>query len=314
MGVAVSIVCNAFNHEKYIRKALEGFVMQKTTFPFEILVHDDASTDGTAAIIREFEEKYPEIMKPIYETENLYSKKDGSLPRLQYGRVQGKYIAVCEGDDYWTDPLKLQKQYDALEAHPEIDMCACGTLTEKNGVIVGQVTPADADTVIPVEKVIMGGGGFLPTPSIMYRAQLLEDPPPFLKELWLDYTVQIRGAMRGGVLYLAEPMAVYRLYTEGSWTRQFASNPQNMRPHMDRIAAMLRTLDADTNGRLHDTIERRVLRNEFATLCTEKNYRALTDPQFAAILRSRPFKIRMRILLGARCPALLHVLERFKNK
>ena len=117
-NIAVSIVCNAYNHERYIRSALDGFVMQKTTFPFEVLVHDDASMDGTAGIIREFEMKYPEIIKPIYETENQYSKCDGSLARIQYGRVKGKYIALCEGDDYWTDPLKLQKQFDALEANP----------------------------------------------------------------------------------------------------------------------------------------------------------------------------------------------------
>ena len=138
MSVEVSVVCNAYNHEKYIRSALEGFAMQKTSFPFEVLVHDDASTDRTAEIIREYEIKYPDIIKPIYSTENQYSKNDGSLSQIQNGRVQGKYIALCEGDDYWTDPLKLQKQYDLLESHPEIDICATAAKTEKNGEIVHQ--------------------------------------------------------------------------------------------------------------------------------------------------------------------------------
>lgn len=118
----VTIHCLAYNHEPYIRQCLEGFVMQKTNFRFEAIVHDDVSTDGTAAIIKEYAEKYPEIIKPIYETENQYSKNDGSLGRIMEEHTHGKYIAYCEGDDYWIDPLKLQKQVDFLESHPDYGM------------------------------------------------------------------------------------------------------------------------------------------------------------------------------------------------
>lgn len=97
--------------------------MQQTNFPFEAIVHDDASTDGTAAIIREYAEKYPDIIKPIYETENQYSKHDGSLRKIMDAHMRGKYIAICEGDDYWIDPLKLQKQVDFMEGHPECGLC-----------------------------------------------------------------------------------------------------------------------------------------------------------------------------------------------
>lgn len=117
----LSIKCFVYNHELYLRQCLDGFVMQKTTFPFEAIVHDDASTDGSAAIIREYAEKYPDIIKPIYETENQYSKRDGSLRRVVEAAISpfSKYLAICEGDDYWTDPLKLQKQVDFLESNPE---------------------------------------------------------------------------------------------------------------------------------------------------------------------------------------------------
>lgn len=118
----VSIRCITYNHEKYIRDTLEGFVMQKTNFKFEAIVHDDASTDNTAAIIREYAEKYPDIIKPIFETENQYSKHDGSLDRIMTAACKGKYIALCEGDDYWIDPYKLQKQVDFLESHPDYTM------------------------------------------------------------------------------------------------------------------------------------------------------------------------------------------------
>lgn len=125
----VVINCITYNHVSFIRDALEGFVMQKTDFPFVAIVHDDASTDDTAAIIREYAEKYPDIIFPIYETENQYSKHDGSLGRImQQARnaTGAKYVAMCEGDDYWTDPMKLQKQVDFLESHPEYSMCHTG--------------------------------------------------------------------------------------------------------------------------------------------------------------------------------------------
>ena len=122
----VAIKCAVYNHEPYLRDCLEGFVMQQTNFPFVAIVHDDASTDGSAAIIREYEEKYPDIIKPIYETENQYSKQDGSLGRIMNAAIEAtgaKYIAMCEGDDYWIDPLKLQKQVDFMEANPEAGLC-----------------------------------------------------------------------------------------------------------------------------------------------------------------------------------------------
>jgi glycosyltransferase involved in cell wall biosynthesis len=100
--------------------------MQKTSFPFEVLIHDDASTDGTAEIIQEYQAKYPEIIKPILRKENLYSQGVRGINRFNFERVQGKYIALCEGDDFWTDPKKLQIQFDFMESHPEYSLCMHG--------------------------------------------------------------------------------------------------------------------------------------------------------------------------------------------
>ena len=121
----VSIKCLVYNHEPYLRQCLDGFVMQKTTFPFEAIVHDDASTDGSAAIIREYAEKYPDIIKPIYETENQYKKGAAGTAGKKVDATihpNSKYLALCEGDDYWTDPNKLQIQVDFLEGHPDYSL------------------------------------------------------------------------------------------------------------------------------------------------------------------------------------------------
>lgn len=120
----LAIRCLTYNHEPYIRQCLEGFIIQKTSFPFIAIVHDDASTDKTAEIIEEYALKYPDIIKPILEKENQYSKHDGSLGRILNNAIPEsvKYIAMCEGDDYWIDPNKLQKQVDFLESNPEFGM------------------------------------------------------------------------------------------------------------------------------------------------------------------------------------------------
>ena len=119
----VSVSCITYNHAKYIRQCLDGFIMQKTNFSFEVLIHDDASTDGTAEIIKDNEKRYPEIIKPIYEEENQWSRGRRGSAEFNFPRAVGKYIALCEGDDYWIDPNKLQKQVDFLETHPEYSMC-----------------------------------------------------------------------------------------------------------------------------------------------------------------------------------------------
>ena len=134
----VSIDCLTYNHELYIRDALEGFLMQKTDFTFEVLIHDDASTDQTANIIRKYEKKYPAIIKPIYQKENQYSKEVNITKDFQLSRAKGKYIAICEGDDYWTDPYKLQKQVDFLAENPDYGLVHSDydKLYEKSGRII----------------------------------------------------------------------------------------------------------------------------------------------------------------------------------
>lgn len=126
--ILVSVICTAYNHEPYIRSALDGFVMQKTNFRYEVLIHDDASKDNTAQIIREYAEKYPEIIVPVLQTENQHSKGVKITNTILRPMIRGKYIALCEGDDFWTDENKLQRQVDFLEANPDYVACAHNTL------------------------------------------------------------------------------------------------------------------------------------------------------------------------------------------
>jgi glycosyltransferase involved in cell wall biosynthesis len=146
-NILVSICIITYNQEKYIAEALNSFLIQKTDFDFEILIHDDASTDKTPQIIKEYEEKYPNIIKPIYQTENKYSKGVSVDLAYNFPRAKGKYIAVCEGDDYWIDRNKLQIQIDYMEKHPQCALCVHAAY--KVGVrntIKGQIRVNKKDT------------------------------------------------------------------------------------------------------------------------------------------------------------------------
>ena len=168
--IVVSILCTAYNHEPYIRQCLDGFVMQKTNFKFEAIVHDDASTDNTASVIREYAEKYPDIIVPIYQTENQY-RKTNIYSTYLYPKAKGKYIAICEGDDYWIDPYKLQKQVDFLDANPEYSMCFANAIEhwedgEKEDKCFSNVEDRDYTGVEIYENWIV------PTASVLYRKEI----------------------------------------------------------------------------------------------------------------------------------------------
>ncbi len=222
----VSICCITYNHENYIRDAIEGFLMQKTDFPFEIIIHDDASTDATANIIREYEEEYPDIIKPIYQTENQYSKgKRATL--FTFRAARGKYLALCEGDDYWIDPLKLQKQIIEMEKHPECYISFHPAIKRwvdgsRDDRMLGLYS--DKTTIVPVEVVILSWDVFMPTASIVLNRSVVSRIVSFF-DLASDapvgdYYIRVLGAENGGALYLSDIMSVYRYGTPGSFTER----------------------------------------------------------------------------------------------
>ena len=210
----VSIKCMVYNHEPYLRQCLEGFVMQKTNFRFEAIVHDDASTDGSAAIIREYAEKYPDIIKPIYETENQYSKRDGSLSRIMNAHMHGKYIAFCEGDDYWTDPLKLQKQVDILEADPNVSIVYTAFRTvDSNGDFMPRPIYEKYKEISFSGNILcqlISSGNFIMTLTTCIRRDVYESDIMTQTQIGLDYLLFLTAASMGKAAYLSEETGCYR--------------------------------------------------------------------------------------------------------
>ena len=210
-----------YNHEPYLKDALEGFVMQNANFPFVAIVHDDASTDGTAKVLREYAEKYPDIIFPIFEEENQYSKRDGSLSKIMNEAsfaTGAKYVAICEGDDYWTEPNKLQKQIDFLESHPDFSLCFHNVnVKDVNSVISNGVSTISRTGQYFPEEIIRHW--VIPTASVIIRntKKIFENPlrynPNFkFGDNVLFLTASIHGKMYG----FADIMGVYRKIPTGA--------------------------------------------------------------------------------------------------
>lgn len=215
----VSISCIGYNHERYIRNAIEGFLRQETAFPVEILIHDDFSTDKTADIIREYEAKYPQLIKPIYQTENQYSKGVLISATFNWPRARGKYIALCEGDDYWIDPLKLQKQVDFLEENEDCSMCFTGSEVHKsNGEI--KFYSYKYFKSIGINEYLTTNY-FMPTASLLFRREVLDER---LREAWMDkafagdFILKHKAISIGHFGFIEDICVVYNQGNVGAWS------------------------------------------------------------------------------------------------
>lgn len=277
----VTIQCIAFNHEPYIRQCLEGFVMQKTNFRFEAIVHDDASTDGTATIIREYAVKYPDIIKPIFETENQYSKYGSFTPlqKIMNEHTHGKYVAFCEGDDYWTDPQKLQKQVFFLETNPICTMAVSngiGYIESLDKYVVLNSIPTIESKFLTMSEVLIEKNGLIPTASMCCRREYVIDKPTFFDEAPVgDRPLRMWCAVNGKIYYDVTPMVVYRKGSIGSFTQSVNTNKKYAQHIYDDMCVFYDNFDQYTKCEYHAEVQYMKNREEYYFYHRIGDYNAL---------------------------------------
>lgn len=213
--IMVTVQCLTYNHAAYIKQCIDGFLMQKTSFKFEVIVHDDASTDGTTEILKEYASKYPDIIKPIIETENQYIKVGFSgIFTLMNQKSNGKYIAYCEGDDYWIDPYKLQKQIDILEADPQVSMVytsfktvdsKCNPMFRPTYEKYKQISSSGY-----ILKKLLSSGNFIMTLTTCIKREVYESSIMKNSNIGLDYLLFLTAASMGKVIFLPDETGCYR--------------------------------------------------------------------------------------------------------
>ena len=309
--ILVSVCTLTYNHEAYLRDTLEGILMQKVDFPMEILVNDDASTDGTRAILREYAEKYPDLIRPFYQDVNLYSQGKDLCLEVLYPAARGKYIALCEGDDYWTDPDKLQLQVDFLEAHPEYTACVHDTLVRYcSGERADyRLLHRGQDCDVRFEDVLFGMSHAFHTSSIVAKKAVIAHPADFfyvgLAHGFGDHPDGLWMITNGPIRYLDRCMSVYRVHSNSaSWSSGVDAGYAAMRDYFDGKLELLRAYRPYAQAERLPAVDRAILETEFEQMHYEGRDREQRRPPYDAILRRQPLSYRFKNLLKCCFPAL----------
>lgn len=287
-AVFTCIRCMTYNQSVYITDAMNGFCMQQTNFPFLAIVMDDASTDGEQVVIEDYIKgnfllSDNSCLK--WETEeanwlfaqhcgnsncyflvvflkrNMYKQKQAKLELIKEWEDKCKYIALCEGDDYWTDPLKLQRQVDYMEEHEECVMTACASHWIRDGEFVKNDRITEEPRNLTTEEVIRGGGPYLATCSLVFNNKKLNSVIPEWRRVANvgDYPLQIQGTLAGKLWYFPECMCVYRADCKGSWTIMIYGNIENRLRHWQAEIGWMKKLNLETNEKYQRAIYEHLL-------------------------------------------------------
>lgn len=327
-NILVSVCCLAYNHVETVERTLKSVLEQKTDFRYEILIHDDASTDGTADIIRRYAERYPDRIRPILQKENQYSKGRVIFTDFILPQVRGKYVAVCECDDFWRDPEKLQRQADALESHPDCSICVHGTTTvDREGNPANLVFPP-----VPLPEGVLKAEDYLKMElekgrwtfqlsSAMIHASTMENfyrmkRGGFAEKFYHvgDLPMMLYCCTLGDFYYIDRVMSTYTVDSGGFMSR-LERDPEFARRVYLGYVKGFREFDEFSDRRFHRYIMKGALRKQFAADELDLKYdKIVHSPGYRFILRDRSPVQRFAYRVFARFPAVARQYQKIKYK
>lgn len=306
--IMVSICCMTYNQEKYIKQALDSFLMQKTNFKFEIIIHDDCSTDNTTNIIKEYAEKYPDIVVPIYESENQYSKGiDVCTPC--WNKSKGKYIALCEGDDFWCNENKLQIQFDFMEQNVDYSLVTTNSYICVDDKIKKRKKTISKNTDISIQDILKYEFIFT-TNSMFFRRKFLKDLPQYYYECSIgDRPLIIYLSLCGKVYYIKDRMSVYRFNAAGSWSsKQIEGNITNIIKKKEKINNDIEKLYIQinhiTNFKYNDIIQIYLLNRDIDLKILKNDLSSLKDKKYKKLYKKYDLRGKIKLFLVRNLPKI----------
>lgn len=325
-NIVVSICCITYNQIKYIRNALDSFLMQELQGSFEIIVHDDASTDGTAEVIKEYIDKYPGIVKGILQKQNQFAKGNRRILLNELvPRAKGKYIAVCEGDDFWTDKFKLYKQLNSLKKD---SYCVASThrvqIVQEDGKLIGRTIPS-----FIIESGIIKSDDYIKmvfnedrhlfhTSSVLFRretaSKIIGSLPEFMKNTEAgDRALFLYLATQGDIVYINEDMSCYRIMSEGSWSQQMSSSQKKTYEHNVVMIEMAEKFNLYTNQKYEKEIYKYISLYKFNVSMYMLDGKELKKERYEKLYAKLTYKQKFYFTLCSYFPVIGKIYRKIKK-
>ena len=314
----VSIICMTYNQQNYIEQTLKGFIEQKTNFPYEVIVHDDASTDNTPEIIKKYVDMYPQIFKTVTQNTNQYSQGIHLLQVIQekvFPLTEGKYIAFCEGDDYWCDENKLQMQYDALNHHLNCSFSTHATIKIKiSGCkLPSRFPPINLKTGtlssdLIMHKELTTNPWIFQTSSFFIRREVFQNYLTKGSEFWRYFPVGDKPMLmycltEGDCFYIDNEMSHYR--TNAGVMKGINSHKDIKVTFNQKFMEGYKAFDKYSSGKYKDDIDYRILAIQADTMLIQQNYRELLKPTYKDVFGTFSWKRKIAIVMGSIAPPIM---------
>ncbi len=313
MKSEITVVVMTYNQKDYIAKTLESILAQKIDTNFDILVHDDCSEDGTYEIVLGYQKKFPNKIKIIHQNERKFLKDGFNMMIYKYvvPCIKSKYIAYCDGDDYWCNIHKLKKQYDFMETHKDYSMCFHSSYQLKQNGDMSSKWFIQGDRDVNMHDLINENLGIcVATSSIFLKSYVFKNFPDWRKNFCVeDFPMYIMAAMHGKIHQFSDVMCVYRQFAIGSWSSQNKENIARLVSHQKDIIENIKSFDEQTNHKYHNLVKKRIDASAFRIAYLEKNFDVMFSKYYRKLFKKLTHKERMSLKLQYMFPTLYNLFK-----
>lgn len=317
MNDKLTVIVMTYNQKNYIKQALDSIIAQKTDFDFDILIHDDHSDDGTYEILLEYKNRFPNKIQIIEEETRRFLSEGFNMMIFNHvvPHIKSKYIAYCDGDDYWCDDHKLQKQYDFMNTHPDYSMCFHSAYQLKdNGDMSSKWFIGDDGDLEMSDLINDKPGIHIATSSIFVLSNAFIDFPEWRKCFPVeDIPLYMNAALHGKIRRLKDVMCVYRQFASGSWSSQNKTNKDRIVTHLKETKKATLMFDSQTNKKYHDLVNSQINSCDFRIAVIEKDFKTIFKKNNRHLFKRIPFKERLSLKLQYRFPHLYNCVSKRKK-
>ena len=311
----ITVVIMTYNHLNYIKQALDSVLSQKIGVDFDVLIHDDCSDDGTYQILLDYKKQYPEKITIIRQESRKFALEGFNLMIYNHviPNIHSKYVAYCDGDDYWTDDAKLQKQYDFMESHPDYSLCFhCANQLRCGGDLSSKWFIKDEGDIELKDLINEKAGVPIATSSLFVKSAVFKNFSNWRKAYSIeDLPLYMTAAIEGKIHRLKDVMCVYRQFSAGSWSSQNKGNNKRLIEHQENLIRGANYFDEQTNYIYHNFVTNHIDGCEFRIAMLKSDFKTIFAKKNKRFIRDLTKKERVSLLLQYRFP---NVYNSFHNK